>query len=184
MGTTGRSLCAAAGSIVCCLRQPTYIICHRSPPHEYGTTHRSRWLPRTTGLAQPADRHPQARRALPIRGLNPPRSERSLPHARFRTAYQTLRLRSPTIAVQIEQSQDIYARSREATPCCQGMGLIPIGTAPGAMDITRGHKRSIAGARKSWIRVVYLLHWCRATQVPLGYCAAEGTRRHTGAFDD
>ena len=128
MGTTGRSLCAAVGSIVCYLRQPTYIICHRSPPHEYGTTHRSRWLPRTTGLALPADRHPQARREFAIRRLNPPRSERSLPHARFRTARQTPLLRSPTIAIQIEQSQDIYSRSRKAAPWGRRRGLVPIET--------------------------------------------------------
>ena len=130
METTGRSLCAAAGSIVCRLRQPTYIICHRSPPHEYGTIRRSRWPPRTAGRAQPANRHPQAHCALATQWLNAPRNQRSLPHARFRTAYQTLRLRNPTIANQSEQSQDNCAESREAFQSDQCVKPVPIGTAP------------------------------------------------------
>ena len=94
-GATGRILYAAVGSIVCHLRQPTYVICHESPPLEYGTARRPRWLPRTAGFVLPANRHARARYALTKAregALDP------MPHARFRTAYRTPRLHLNTIA--------------------------------------------------------------------------------------
>lgn len=94
-GATGRILYAAVGSIVCHLRQPTYVICHASPPLEYGTARRPRWLPRTAGFVLPANRHARARYALTKAregALDP------MPHARFRTAYRTPRLHLNTIA--------------------------------------------------------------------------------------
>ncbi len=77
---TGLSLFAAVSSIVCCLRQPTYMIAHRSPPFPNGIIQLPEEPPRTISLTQPANRHAQAQRAAddvpsrrPTRQVSDPR---------------------------------------------------------------------------------------------------------------
>ncbi len=63
-GRAGPVLFAAVSSTVCCLRQPTYVICHRSPPIRYGTIRPLRVATPSLRLCPLVDRHPRVRHTL------------------------------------------------------------------------------------------------------------------------